>query len=53
MFPFLLGVVSGGLVGAAASFVKNPSTDEPIREDIRKHAEELKESCAAVKNNYQ
>lgn len=53
MFEFLLGVVSGGLVGAAASFVKNPSTNKPIRDDIRKCANDLKESCTDVKNNYQ
>ena len=53
MFEFLLGVVSGGLVGAAASFVKNPSTKKPIREDIRKYAKDLEESCNDVKKNYQ
>lgn len=53
MFEFLLGVVSGGIVGAAASFIKNPKTQEPLRDDIRKGAEDLKDSCTDVKNHYQ
>lgn len=52
MTGFLIGVLSGAVVGGAASFAKNPLSGQPLRNDVRETVDNFTDSCHRVKNIY-
>lgn len=52
MTGFLLGLLSGAIVGGAASFAKNPLTKNPVRKDIQDAASTLSDSCDDIRATY-
>lgn len=52
MTGFLLGLLSGAIVGGAASFAKNPITKNPVRKDIQDAASTLSDSCDDIRATY-
>ncbi|MBP2058753.1 gas vesicle protein [Lactobacillus colini] len=52
MAKFLLGFISGAIVGSVASFAKNPLTNNSVRKDIQSTASSLSDSCDDIRATY-
>ena len=49
---FLIGIVSGAIVGGLASYAKNPLSGQPLRKDVRETVDNFTDSCHRVKTIY-
>lgn len=49
---FLLGFLSGAIVGGVAAFAKNPLTNNSVKDDIKSAADNLSDSCDDVRATY-
>lgn len=52
MTGFLIGIVSGAIVGGLASYAKNPLSGEPVRKDVKETVDNFTDSCHRVKTIY-
>lgn len=52
MTGFLIGIVSGAIVGGLASYAKNPLSGQPLRKDVKETVDNFNDSCHRVKNIY-
>ncbi|QNQ80107.1 hypothetical protein [Lactobacillus sp. PV034] len=52
MAGFLIGIVSGAVVGGIASFAKDPLTGRPIRQDVRNTVDTFTDSVHRLSNIY-
>lgn len=49
---FLIGIVSGAIVGGLASYAKNPLSGQPLRKDVKETVDNFTDSCHRVKTIY-
>ena len=52
MAGFLIGVVSGAVVGGLASFAKDPLTGRPLRKDVKNTINTFDDSVHRLKSIY-
>lgn len=52
MAGFLIGVISGAVVGGVASFAKDPLTGRPLRKDVRNTVDTFTDSVHRLSNIY-
>lgn len=52
MAGFLIGVVSGAVVGGLASFAKDPLTGRPLRKDVKNTIDTFDDSVHRLSNIY-
>lgn len=52
MTGFLIGIISGAIVGGVASYSKNPLSGQPLRKDVKETVDNFTDSVHRVKNIY-